>query len=130
MKLHIDAVLKLPIDIAARLKFYLAATLELYIAAILLLHITARSRLYTHKKQGAVSHSSTEAEVISLDAALRLEGTACLTLWDIIISTFTKQPSSRKVNPTASGNAAHSLPLQQESPRLYSVAPLAPHSLD
>ena len=30
------------------------------------------------KKQGAVSHSSTEAEVIALDAAMRME---CLPLW-------------------------------------------------
>ena len=34
------------------------------------------------KTQTAVSHSSTEAEVISLDARLRLEGLLALTLWD------------------------------------------------
>ena len=32
------------------------------------------------KKQGAVSHSSTEAELIALDAAVRLDGYALLSL--------------------------------------------------
>ena len=34
---------------------------------------------YTVKKQGAVSHSSTESEVIALDAVLRLDGIPALT---------------------------------------------------
>ena len=34
------------------------------------------------KKQGAVSHSSSEAESIALDACLRLEGISVLSLWD------------------------------------------------
>ncbi len=37
------------------------------------------------KKQGAVSHSSSEAEVISLDAAVRMEGIPVLSLWDLVI---------------------------------------------
>ena len=40
------------------------------------------------KKQGAVSHSSTEAEVISMDAAVRLEGLPLLNLWDLVINVF------------------------------------------
>ena len=36
------------------------------------------------KKHGAVSHSSTEAEVIALDASMRLEGLPALMLWDVI----------------------------------------------
>ena len=36
------------------------------------------------KKQGAVLHSSTEAELISLGAGLRMEGTPALTLWSDI----------------------------------------------
>ena len=36
------------------------------------------------KKHGAVSHSSTEAEVIALDASIRLEGLPALMLWDVI----------------------------------------------
>ena len=38
--------------------------------------------------QTAVSHSSTEAEIISLDAGLRLEGILSLNLWDMAIDVF------------------------------------------
>ena len=37
------------------------------------------------KKQGAVSHSSTEAEVISLEAMMRLEGIPALNLWKQVL---------------------------------------------
>ena len=37
------------------------------------------------KKQTAVSHSSTEAEVRSLDTGLRMEGVFAITLWDIVV---------------------------------------------
>ena len=40
------------------------------------------------KKQTSVSHSSTEAEVISLDAGLRLDGIPALDLWDLIVSVL------------------------------------------
>ena len=38
------------------------------------------------KKQTAVSHSSTESEIISLDTGLRLDGLPALELWDLIVS--------------------------------------------
>ena len=40
------------------------------------------------KKQTSVSHSSTESEIISLDAGLRLDGLPALALWDLIVSVF------------------------------------------
>ena len=40
------------------------------------------------KKQTAVSHSSTESEIISLDTGLRLDGLPALELWDLILSVF------------------------------------------
>ena len=40
------------------------------------------------KKQTAVSHSSTESEIISLDTGLRLDGLPALELWDLIVSFF------------------------------------------
>ena len=40
------------------------------------------------KKQTAVSHSSTESEIISLDTGLRLDGLPALELWDLIVSIF------------------------------------------
>ena len=38
------------------------------------------------KKRTSVSHSSTESEIISLDAGLRLDGMPTLDLWDLIVS--------------------------------------------
>ena len=40
------------------------------------------------KKQTSVSHSSTESEIISLDAGLRLDGIPALVLWDLIVSVL------------------------------------------
>ena len=40
------------------------------------------------KKQTAVSHSSTEPEIISLDTGLRLDGLLALELWDLYVSVF------------------------------------------
>ena len=37
------------------------------------------------KKQTSVSHSSTESELISLDAGLRIDGLPALDLWDLVI---------------------------------------------
>ena len=45
------------------------------------------------KQQTSVSHSSTESEIISLDARLRLEGIPALDFWDLIVAVLgnTKQ---------------------------------------
>ena len=40
------------------------------------------------KKQTAVSHSSTESEIISLDAGLRMDGLLALDLWNIVIEVL------------------------------------------
>ena len=40
------------------------------------------------KKQTAVSHSSTESEIISLDTGLRLDSLPALELWDLIVSVL------------------------------------------
>ena len=39
-------------------------------------------------KQTSVSHSSTESEIISLDAGLRLDGIPTLDLWDLIVAVL------------------------------------------
>ena len=56
------------------------------------------------KKQTSVSHSSTESEIISLDAGLRLDGIHALDLWDLIVSVLgnTTQNHGRKVRPVVS----------------------------
>ena len=45
------------------------------------------------KKQISVSHSSTEAEVISLDAGFRMDGIPALDLWDLVIEVFHSSPN-------------------------------------
>ena len=50
------------------------------------------------KRQTAVSHSSTEAEVISLDAALRMEGLPCLLLWELIMEVYGNVSSDTPVS--------------------------------
>ena len=40
------------------------------------------------KKQTSVSHSSTESEIMSLDAGLRLDGIPALNLWDLIVAVL------------------------------------------
>ena len=40
------------------------------------------------KKQTSVSHSSTESEIIPLDAGLRLDGIPALDLWDLIVTVL------------------------------------------
>ena len=54
------------------------------------------------KKQTAVSHSSTEAEIISLDAGLRLDGLPALDLWDLIVAVLlgnTNQTNQARGDP-------------------------------
>ena len=43
---------------------------------------------WSFNKQTVVSHSSTEAEIISLDANLRLEGIPALNVWDMVLDAF------------------------------------------
>ena len=51
------------------------------------------------KKQSATSHSSTEAEVIALDAALRTEGIPLLQLWDEILTVMMPKTYYSQDNP-------------------------------
>ena len=53
------------------------------------------------KKQTSVSHSSTESEIISLDAGLRLDGIPALDLWDLTVSVLgnTTQNHDRSGQP-------------------------------
>ena len=50
------------------------------------------------KKQTSVSHSSTESEIISLDAGLRLDGFPAIDLWDLIVAVLgnTNQNNDRQ----------------------------------
>ena len=48
------------------------------------------------KKQTSVPHSSTESEIISLDAGLRLDGTTALDFWDLIVAVLGNTNQSHK----------------------------------
>ena len=60
------------------------------------------------KTQPAVSHSSTEAEVIALDYAIRVEGLPALTFWEHVVMLFcTNESVSKDIaqnkNPSKTG---------------------------
>ena len=61
------------------------------------------------KKQTAVSHRSTESEIISLDTRLRLDGLPALELWDLIVSVLgnISRISDRTGKPVNSENKHH-----------------------
>ena len=48
------------------------------------------------KKQTSVSHSSTESEIISLDAGFRLDGFPALDLLDLIVAVLANTNEHRK----------------------------------
>ena len=50
------------------------------------------------EKQSSVSHSSTEAELISLDAGLRMDGIPALHLWELVIEVF-HSPELNQIKP-------------------------------
>ena len=52
------------------------------------------------KKQTAVSHNSTKSEIISLDAALRLDGIPALDLWRLIVAVLGNTNQSQKNRET------------------------------
>ena len=62
------------------------------------------------KKHGAVSHSSTEAEVIALDAALRLEGLPALMLWDTVIEVLSPKKVNQNKKSLALGDQSRESP--------------------
>ena len=57
------------------------------------------------RKKTSVSHSSTEHEVISLDAGLRMDGLPALDLWDIVIDVLRPTQGNANSNgPQLTGN--------------------------
>ena len=60
-------------------------------------------------KQTAVSHSSTEYEIISLDAGLRLDGIPALDFWDLIVLVLgnTSQTHDRTEQPVVNRDKSH-----------------------
>ena len=69
------------------------------------------------KKQGATSHSSTEAEIIALDAMLRMEGIPALGLWESVVDTLepavAPKPPKKNSKSTAGSDAEQSFDIVQ-----------------
>ena len=61
------------------------------------------------KKQTSLSHSSTESEIISLDAGLRLDGIPARDLWDLIVLVLgnTIQTHDRTGRPVVNCDKCH-----------------------
>ena len=49
-----------------------------------------------YKKQTCVSHSSTEPQIISLDAGLRMDGVPAPDLWDLVIDVSHSNPNQKQ----------------------------------
>ena len=64
------------------------------------------------KKQTSVSHSSTDSEIISLDAGLRLDGIPALDLWDLIVAVLgnTNQSNKERGDPFMNKREVRSTP--------------------
>ena len=69
------------------------------------------------KKQTSVLHSSTEAEIISLDAGLRMDGILALDLWDVVIEVLRSTNDTARQSKLAKGNlCGDRRPLHQRTP--------------
>ena len=58
----------------------------------------ARTNQWMCNKQASVSHSSTESEILSLDAGLRMDGLLALDLWDVVIEVLCSTNSTTNTN--------------------------------
>ena len=56
------------------------------------------------KQQTSVSHSSTESEIISLGAGLRMDGLLALDLWDVVIEVLRSTNNTARQGRLAQGN--------------------------
>ena len=80
------------------------------------------------KKQTAVSHSSTESEIISLDAGLRMDGSFAFDPWDIVFevprsTNNNVQPKHTSIQET--GATLHSRTKAQKVKRRQKVDQLS-----
>ena len=78
------------------------------------------------KKQTSVSHSSTESEIISLDAGLRLDGIPALDLWDLIVAVLgnTTQNHDRTEKPVVCRDKNHVRQQSQKNVQCFGGRPV------
>ena len=70
------------------------------------------------KKQTSVSHSSTESEIMSLDAGLRMDGLLALDLWDLVIEV--QRTTQGLPKPTTCSGKPHPIKHTQDKSRVES----------
>ena len=74
-------------------------------------------RSWMCKKQSSVSHSSTQADLISFDAGLRMDGIPALDLWDLVIEVFHSSPNqSKKTIDQARGDSPRNTTSNKHTP--------------
>ena len=56
------------------------------------------------QEQRSVSHSSTESEIVSLDAGLRMDGLLALDLWVVVIEVLRSPNNTKTPLNSVSGN--------------------------
>ena len=81
------------------------------------------------KTRTLVYLSSTESEVISSDAGLRMDGTPALDLWDVVIEVLRSSQSTESPTNPVGGNCSRdhkSKPKQQGEPRCWSIVACGP----
>ena len=69
------------------------------------------------KKQTRVAHSSTESEIISLDAGLPMDGIPALDLWDLVIDVVHSNSNQKQKFKLERGNLSFS---KASEKRMYS----------
>ena len=80
------------------------------------------------KKQTSFSHSSTESEIISLDAGLRLDGISALDLWHLIVTVPNGNTNQSKqvqgdlcTNPSEVRSRPHTIQKRKKSHGMINV---------
>ena len=82
------------------------------------------------KKQTSVPHSSTESEIISLDAGLRMDGIPALDLWDLVIEVMHSSSNQRtKSKENVQGNLLHDTPSRKHTKNQIET-PIQHHDLE
>ena len=87
---------------------------------VLCVLVTLVPKSWMCKKQTSVSRSSTQSEIISLDAGLRLDGITALDLWDLIVAVLhgnTYQSHKERGDPCTNlvSAAPHKLQMRKKS---------------
>ena len=84
------------------------------------------------KKQTSLSHSSTEAEVISSDAGLRTDGIPTLALWDLVIEVFHSQSNQieKSKGQKSQGNLSRNTILHMKNQNLTKHVNLGLNNVD